>query len=115
MLQLIELSKRVLLTPHPPLFVPTHHRLHTYYDLDNRYSVILMDVLYQMMRETHLVNKKVVLLTRNAGHATLMLACVIINNIPKYKCGDLEVSRPVCTTSKTWCQQEHSLSLHIYE
>ena len=53
-----------------------------------------MDVLYQMMRETHLVKKKVILLTRNGGHSVLTLASVIINNLPKHKSGDLEVGNP---------------------
>ena len=50
-----------------------------------------MDVLYQMMRETHLIKRKVVLLTRNAGHSVLTLVSVIINNLPNHKSGDVEV------------------------
>ena len=39
-------------------------------------------MLYQMLRETHHIKKKLVVLSRNSGHSLLSLATAIINHLP---------------------------------
>ena len=56
------------------------------------YSLILMDLFHQMMRETHLFNKKLVMLTRNGGQLLLGLATTVVNCVPPPMSSDSEVS-----------------------
>ena len=57
------------------------------------YSLILMDLFYQMMRETQLFSKKLVLLTRNSGQLLLSLAVTVAHSMPPPMSNDSEVSR----------------------
>ena len=55
------------------------------------YSLILMDLLYQMMRETHLFSKKLVMLTRSGGQLLRNLATAVVHYLPAPMSNDSEV------------------------
>lgn len=113
MLQLIELSKCLYFYA-PVLHIIIWQKNLIVVSIFNlsRYSLILMDVLYQMMRETHLIKRKVVLLTRNAGHSVLTLVSVIINNLPNHKSGDVEVGIiiMIVRSCTLWCSIKSAIS-----
>ena len=56
------------------------------------YSLILMDLFYQMMRETQLFSKKLVMLTRNSGQLLLSLTTTVVHCVPPPMSNDSEVS-----------------------
>ena len=55
------------------------------------YSLILMDLFYQMMRETQLFGKKLVMLTRNSGQLLFDLATTVVHSVPPPISNDSEV------------------------
>ena len=57
----------------------------------HRYTLILMDLLYQTLKETHFFSKKLIVLTRSSGQLLLSLATVVVSLLPKYKSGDKQV------------------------
>jgi hypothetical protein len=52
-----------------------------------------MDLFYQMMRETQLFGKKLVMLTRNSGQLLLGLATTVVHHTPPPMSNDSEVSQ----------------------
>ena len=44
-----------------------------------------MDLLYQMLRETHLLPRRLTVLTRNDGQLLLALATAVVDLLPKHK------------------------------
>ena len=55
-----------------------------------------MDLFYQMMRETHLFIKKLIMLTRNDGQLLLDLAKTVVHCVPPPMSADSEVCVCVC-------------------
>ena len=66
------------------------------------YSLILMDLFYQVMRETQLFGKKLVMLTRNGGQLLLGLATAVVHHTPPPMSNDSEVSKEEKEWNRMW-------------
>jgi len=51
-----------------------------------------MDLLYQMLRETHLFHRRLTILTRNGGQLLLALATAVVDLLPKHKSKEFQVA-----------------------
>ena len=69
-----------------------------------RYRVIVLDLLYQMLRETHAIQQRCLALTTNSGRCLRLLSNAVVHLLPTFS---KQVSLYVyidMTPSKVLCQ-----------